>query len=187
MRDVSEQRAAADAAQRGIDIDQFVASLARWASEVRGDDFVDGLTVHLEGLARLLGADHAFTATIDGDRIRNVAGWTADGDPAAFALPTDSAVVPAIVERYRTLQPLVVDDILEHDEPWAREWRSFPVPDRAGLNVPLVAEGRCFGSIGIAMMHSPRRWTRRSSTPSLARRTSSPTCSHASRSRPRSG
>ena len=67
--------------------------------------------------------------------------------------------MPAIVERYRTLEPLIVSDIDDHDEAWADEWRSFPVPDRAGLNVPLVSGGRCLGNLGVAMSRDVRVWT----------------------------
>ena len=52
----------------------------------------------------------------------------------------------------------MVDDIERHQGDWVDEWRSFPVCDRAGLNVPLVSGGRCLGNLGVAMHLDPRAW-----------------------------
>ena len=159
LRDVSARREVQDSAQRQADFEQMVLTLSQWALEVETDDIVPGLQPHLERLARVLGADSAFAALLDGDRVRNVAGWKAEGSRRpSSSFPAEDLAVPAIVARYRTLEPLVVADITEHDEPWADEWRSFPAPDRAGLNVPLVSGGRCLGNVGVAMADEPRTW-----------------------------
>ena len=76
----------------------------------------------------------------------------------SFRVPLDHPDVPAIAARYRTLETLVVTDIDDHDDDWADEWRALPFSDRSGLNVPLVAGGRCFGNLGVAMATRPRVW-----------------------------
>ena len=159
LRDVSIQREALAAASRRSMHEGLVVELSHWALEVESDAVVAGLAHHLEELGRALGADAAFVALLDGDHVRNVAGWSAREQRDSYEFPSGDHPVPAIVARYRTLEPLVVEDILEHDEDWAVEWRRFPVPDRSGLNVPLVSEGRCLGNIGVSMELQVRRWT----------------------------
>jgi diguanylate cyclase (GGDEF)-like protein/PAS domain S-box-containing protein len=158
LRNMSAQRASMEDADRRAELESVVLELSKWALEVEPDGIIAGLNVHLEQLGRAMGADIAFAALLDGDSVRNVAGWAADGAPHGYVMPV-GLPVPAIVARYRTLEPLVVSDIDEHDEPWADEWRSFPVPDRAGLNMPLVSDGRCLGNVGVAMSHLVREWT----------------------------
>ncbi|MGD9996755.1 MAG: EAL domain-containing protein [Ilumatobacteraceae bacterium] len=160
MRNMSLIHASMADADRQAELERVVLDLSQWALEVEPDDIINGLHVHLEHLGRAMRADVAFAALFDGDSVRNVAGWSASGDERAYVFPDDGPTMPAIVARYRTLEPLVVSDIEEHDEPWADEWRSFPVPDRAGLNVPLVSEGRCLGNLGVAMATEVREWTR---------------------------
>ena len=104
-------------------------------------------------------ADAAFAALLEGDVVRNVAGWTSDGAPHGYDFPVGDSPMPAVVARYRTLEPLIVSDIDLHHEDWADEWRSFPVADRAGLNVPLVSGGRCLGNVGVSMANAVRVWT----------------------------
>lgn len=159
LRDVSLRRAHDERAQLVAEHERVLLELSQWALEVQPDDIVDGLHRHLELLGRTLGVDASFVALLDGDRVRNIAGWSAAADAAAYRLPGDGVELPALVARYRTLEPLVVDDIDLHSGPWVDEWRSFPVPDRAGLNVPLVSGGRCLGDIGVSMTLSPREWT----------------------------
>ncbi len=158
LRNMSVQRAFIDDVDRRAELESVVMDLSQWALEVEPDGIIEGLDVHLEQLGRALGADIAFAALLDGDSVRNVAGWAADGAPHGYDMPVGSPV-PAIVARYRTLEPLIVSDIDDHHEAWADEWRSFPVPDRAGLNVPLVSDGRCLGNVGVAMSHVVREWT----------------------------
>jgi|GEM_PF-2508065 len=159
LRDVSVQRASADSAERRAMLEQVVLEVSQWGLLVEADDVVDGLVRQLELLGRALGADAAFVGLLDGDSIRNVAGWASrDALPRSYDLPDDHPV-PELVRRYRTLEPLVVEDIDRHHEAWADEWRAFPVPDRSGLNVPLVASGRCLGNLGVSMNASPRAWT----------------------------
>ncbi len=159
LRDVSVQREALAAAGRRSVHEGLVVALSRWALEVESDDIVAGLRDHLERLGLAVAADASFVALLDGDRVRNVAGWSARERRDSYEFPAGDDVVPAIVTRYRTLEPLIVSDILEHDEDWAIEWRRFPVPDRSGLNVPLVSEGRCLGNIGVSMESTVREWT----------------------------
>jgi diguanylate cyclase (GGDEF)-like protein/PAS domain S-box-containing protein len=159
LRDVSVQREALAVAGRRSVHEGLVVALSHWALEVESDDIDRGLAAHLEQLGKALAADAAFVALLDGDRVRNVAGWSAREQRDSYEFPAGDDRVPAIVARYRTLQPLVVADIFEHDEDWAIEWRRFPVPDRSGLNVPLVSEGRCLGNIGVSMEHEVRAWT----------------------------
>lgn len=159
LRDVTAVRANAAAAERAALHDGLIVGLSRWALTVESDDLIDGLNHHLEQLGRLLCTDTAFAALINGDVVRNVAGWSKSGNRNQIEFPAASNAVPAIVARYRTLTPLIVDDILDHSEPWADEWRRFPVADRSGLNVPLVWEGKCLGNLGAAMTTTPRQWT----------------------------
>jgi diguanylate cyclase len=159
LRNMAAQRASIETADRRAELERVVLDLTQWALEVEPDDIISGLQVHLESLGRTLRADVSFAALLEGDTIRNVAGWAANGVPDGYIFPVASELVPAIVERYRSLEPLIVSDIDEHDEPWADEWRSFPVPDRAGLNVPLVSGGRCLGNLGVAMSRDVRVWT----------------------------
>ena len=148
-----------ETADRQVELERVVFELSQWALEVEPADIVSGLHAHLESLGRSMRADVAFVALLDGDSVRNVAGWAVNGDSRGYVFPRTATEVPAIVARYRTLEPLVVSDIQLHDEDWADEWRSFPVPDRAGLNVPLVSAGRCLGNLGVAMATEVREWT----------------------------
>jgi diguanylate cyclase (GGDEF)-like protein/PAS domain S-box-containing protein len=159
LRNMSVQRASIENADRQAELERVVLDLSQWALEVEPDDIIEGLHLHLEQLGRTMHADIAFAALLEGDSIRNVAGWAAHGGRHGYVFPAGDAPMPAIVARYRTLEPLVVSNIDDHDETWADEWRSFPVPDRAGLNIPLVSGGRCLGNVGVAMSNDPRVWT----------------------------
>jgi diguanylate cyclase (GGDEF)-like protein/PAS domain S-box-containing protein len=157
LRDVATQRAEQESAGRRAEFEQVVLGFSQMALEVESGAILPRLNHHLEHLGRALHSDTAFASFLDGDHVRNVAGWAADDTPDnAFALP--DTYLPAVAARYRTLEPLVVNDIDLHDEAWAEEWRAFPVPDRAGLNVPLVSAGRCLGNIGVAMATEAREW-----------------------------
>ncbi|MEK7425401.1 MAG: PAS domain S-box protein [Actinomycetota bacterium] len=151
-------------AERRTAFDAVASALSRWALAVPTDDIVPQLGNQLGSLGRLLQADSAYVSLFDDDGCAKVAGWAADELPSSIAEPAPSKPaagdrsVSALVERCRTLTTLVVDDIHDHVGAWVDEWMSFPVPDRAGVNVPLVAEGRCFGNLGVAMTHVPRAW-----------------------------
>ena len=157
LRDVAIQRAEQESAGRRAEFGQVVLGFSQMALEVESGAILPRLNHHLAHLGRALHSDTAFASFLDGDHVRNVAGWATDHTPDdAFALP--ETYLPAVAARYRTLEPLVVSDIDLHHDSWADEWRAFPVPDRAGLNVPLVSEGRCLGNIGVAMATEVREW-----------------------------
>ena len=158
LRDVSLRHDSERRAMRRNEHERVLLELSQWALQVTPDRVFDGLQRHLELLGRALGTDAAFTALLEGDRIRNVAGWSADASVLAYELPAHDRHLPALVTRYRSLEPLVIDDIELHDGAWADEWRSFPVVDRAGLNVPLVSGGQCLGNLGVSMVASARTW-----------------------------
>ncbi len=158
LRDVSLRRLAEERALRHAAHERVLLELSQWALRVSPEDVVTGLHHQLELLGRTLGTDSAFTALLDGDRIRNIAGWSQNASPSSYELPDHDRALPALVARYRTFEPLVVDDIEQREGDWVDEWRSFPVADRAGLNVPLVSGGRCLGNLGVAMSDTPRRW-----------------------------
>ena len=158
LRDVSARHESELVAARTTEFERVVLAVSQWALEVQPDDVFAGLDAQLELLGRTLGTDAAFVALLDGDCIRNVAGWSIDRSANGYELPFGNTELPAIVARYRTLEPLVVDDIDQHEGAWVDEWRSFPVSDRAGLNVPLVSGGRCLGNLGVAMATEPRHW-----------------------------
>ncbi len=158
LREVSQRHEAEEKAAREVEFERVVLELSKWALEVQPDDIFAGLHRHLELLGRTLDTDAAFAALLDGDHIHNVAGWSAVDSVAGYELPEDDRLLPAIVARYRSLEPLIVDDIDDHVGDWVEEWRSFPVPDRAGLNVPLVSGGRCLGNLGVSMARTPRVW-----------------------------
>lgn len=159
LRDVNVRHESEAMAQRVAEFERVVLALSQWALEVQPDEVFSGLHHHLELLGRTLGTDAAFAALLDGDHIRNVAGWSTTSTSAGYELPAHDRELPALVARYRTLEPLVVHDIDEHEGAWVDEWRSFPVADRAGLNVPLVSGGRCLGNLGVSMATEPRVWT----------------------------
>jgi len=158
LRDVSLRHESEQQAMRLVAHERVLLEVSQWALQVAPDRVFDGLHGHLELLGRALRADAAFTALLDGDHIRNVAGWSSDESMLAYELPDDDRELPALVARYRSLEPLVIDDIALHEGAWADEWRSFPVVDRAGLNVPLVSGGRCLGNLGVSMVTAPRVW-----------------------------
>lgn len=158
LRDVSMRHEAAEIASRQVEFERVVLELSQWALEVRPDDVFEGLNGHLELLGRTLGTDAAFAALLDGEYIRNIAGWSIVDSESGYQLPENDQRLPALVARYHTLEPLVVDDIDDHEGDWVDEWRSFPVPDQAGLNVPLVSGGRCLGNLGVSMATAPRMW-----------------------------
>jgi diguanylate cyclase (GGDEF)-like protein/PAS domain S-box-containing protein len=158
LRDVSSRHQAVWLAQRHAAHEKVLLELAQWALQVEPEDVFNGLHGHLELLGRTLDADMAFTALLDGNRLRNVAGWSATAAPLDYQLPADGRQLPALVAKFSQLETLVVDDIERFEGDWADEWRSFPVVDRAGLNVPLVSGGRCLGGLGVAMRHAPRSW-----------------------------
>jgi diguanylate cyclase (GGDEF)-like protein/PAS domain S-box-containing protein len=158
LRNMSVQRASIESADRQAELERVVLDLSQWALEVHPDDVNTGLALHLQNLGRAMHVDIAFAALLEGETIRNVAGWSALGSAIDYGLPIDRSL-PAVVARYCTLEPLIISDIDDHHEPWADEWRSFPVPDRAGLNVPLVSQGRCLGNLGVAMAGTVRVWT----------------------------
>ena len=158
LRDVSGRRAIEEQAQRAAEFERVLLELSQWALEVRPDAVVDGLHRHLASLGRVLDVDATFTALLEGEHLRNCAGWARTASTDGYQLPADSVALPALVARYRELTPLVVDDIERYEGAWVDEWRSFPVADRAGLNVPLVSGGRCLGNLGVSMADSPRTW-----------------------------
>jgi diguanylate cyclase (GGDEF)-like protein/PAS domain S-box-containing protein len=159
LRDVTAQHLQLAAAERQSRFERVVLQLSQWALEVPPDEIISGLNVHLADLGRALGTDVAFAALLDGDTITNVAGWSRTGGSSkAYELPEGNVELPALVARYQTLEPLVVDDIDAFEGDWVDEWRAFPVCDRAGLNVPLVSGGSCLGNLGVAMHHEPRQW-----------------------------
>ncbi|MFN8022950.1 MAG: PAS domain S-box protein [Acidimicrobiales bacterium] len=158
LRDVSARHESQVAATRTSEFERVVLALSQWALEVQPDDVYRGLDRQLELLGRTLGTDAAFVALLDGDHIQNVAGWSIDRSASGYELPVGRSELPALVARYRSLEPLIVDDIDAHSGAWVDEWRSFPVSDRSGLNVPLVSGGRCLGNLGVAMAAEPRVW-----------------------------
>lgn len=158
LRDMSTRHEAEEVASRQVEFERVVLELSQWALEVRPDDVFEGLNGHLELLGRTLGTDAAFAALLDDEYIRNIAGWSIVDSESGYQLPEHDERLPALVARYHTLEPLVVDDIDDHEGAWVDEWRSFPVPDRAGLNVPLVSGGRCLGNLGVSMATAPRVW-----------------------------
>lgn len=159
LRDVTMQHEQLVAAERQRGFERVVLGLTQWALEVQPDRIMTGLHDHLGHIGTVLGTDVAFAALLDGDSIHNVAGWSRTGASSlAYALPEGNVELPALVARYQTLEPLVVDDIERHEGEWVDEWRAFPVCDRAGLNVPLVSGGVCLGNLGVAMHHEPRSW-----------------------------
>ncbi len=159
LRDISGQRASVAATEHRAELEQVALAVSHWAVEVKSEDLVDGLANRLAELGRALNVDIAFVDLFDGDQLRSVGNWARTGAPAkSLEMPEHDASMPSLIERFRTLVPLIVEDIHTHSEPWADEWRSFPVADRAGVNVALVSEGRCIGVLGVACADEPRRW-----------------------------
>ena len=158
LRDVSQRRESAEQDARRAEFERVVLELSQWALEVEPDQVFEGLHGHLERLGRTLQTDAAFAALLDDAHIRNVAGWSVASSSAGYELPPADRELPALVARYRSLEPLIVDDIDDHVGDWVDEWKSFPVPDRAGLNVPLVSGGRCLGNVGVSMASAARVW-----------------------------
>jgi diguanylate cyclase (GGDEF)-like protein/PAS domain S-box-containing protein len=161
IRDVTEEVRASERAARRERFDQVALAISEWAARVDHDDIVAEISPQLRMLGETLGTDNAFASMVDGDRLVNVGGWSARERSADYQIPDGGIAVPNVIDRYLTLQPLVVDDITAVDpvaEPWVVEWNRFPHPDRAGLTVPLVARGRFLGVVGAAMLDEPRAW-----------------------------
>ena len=88
LRDVSAQHALLERAERENRFERVVLGLTQWALEVEPDEILDGLRGQLEHIGRALGTDVAFAALLDGDSIRNIAGWSSTGDSSkAYELP----------------------------------------------------------------------------------------------------
>ena len=156
LRDVSLRHDEQLRAQRQAGFEEVLSRVSRWALAVDAQALDSELGVHLEALGRVLGADSVHVTLFDDDRVRDLGAWVADhAPPGATQLPHS---VVHLVERCRDLSTLVVCDIRDHAGAWVDEWLSFAVPDRAGVDVPLVSGGRCFGNLGVAMISDPRQW-----------------------------
>ena len=144
LRNVSAQRATQESAQRRAEFESVVLDLSQWALEVESDDIVPGLDPHLERMAQVLACGlgvHRVARRRPGAQRRRLEGDGCTAPELATSRP-DRGRCRRSSSRYRSLEPLIVTDIDDHDEAWADEWRSFPVPDRSGLNVPLVSAGQ---------------------------------------------
>ena len=158
MRNVSGQHAQAAVADRHRELEHVLLNLSHWALNVEYEHVETGLTEHLGNLGHVLHTDAAGVWLFDGPVLRTAAQWAiprADG-----VVPTITGFeAPTLTERARTRHfVFAVDDIEEHDEPWAREWRRIPGCARSALVVPLVSAGRTFGVVGVTMMDTPRAW-----------------------------
>ena len=164
LRDISVQREAVEAAAQRQQFERVVLSLARWALDTESEEPLAGLTDHLAELGAALGSDAVSVSLLEGPAIRTVAHWhdVATVGDQVTALHVDEGLVrmvPALADRYRSLDPLVVADIDEVDDPWADECRALPVTFRSSLHVPLVSGDRCLGDVGVGMLHDRRAWT----------------------------
>lgn len=62
---------------------------------------------------------------------------------------------PVLKQILMTQKPVVLDDLAQHPEMQALEFRS---PARALLVLPLLSDGRIIGSISLRQNHNPRAW-----------------------------
>jgi diguanylate cyclase (GGDEF)-like protein/PAS domain S-box-containing protein len=164
LRDISVQRAAEEATRRRERFERVVLGLARWALDTKSKEPMDGLAGQLEELGLVLGCDTAAVSLLDGSSIRTVAQWhdpRVGREPESGGETVDGGArsTPALADRYRDLEPLVVRDLDTVDAPWADECRSLPTPLRSSIHVPLVSGDLCLGDVAVAMLDTVREWS----------------------------
>jgi diguanylate cyclase (GGDEF)-like protein/PAS domain S-box-containing protein len=160
-RDVTGRVLADTALARRAGFDELAARVAQRALDLGPAAFIERLTDVTSALGRMLRTQQCYVDVVEDGYLRNIADWSAPGQPASTFLvePTLLDSLPEWRDRLLGLRPLVVDDTaspayLQSDGHTAADGTST-----AYIGCPLTAHGKLCGVLGVSMTGGARTWS----------------------------
>ncbi|MEZ5247853.1 MAG: hypothetical protein R2713_01130 [Ilumatobacteraceae bacterium] len=154
LRDGAGAGAIEEQAQRAAEFERVLLELSQGRSEVRPDAVGTACTATSRPSAGC--STSTRPPLLEGEHLRNCAGWARTASTDGYQLPADSVALPALVARYRRTHPAGGGRHRTVRGCLVGRVAVVPVADRAGLNVPLVSG--VGGNLGVSMADSPRTW-----------------------------
>lgn len=156
LRDIQARVMAEEEAARRSVLEQFVLRVARLDREVGSAGFLQRLGSLLGEYGALLGVDVAYVDAIDeaAGSLTNLAGW---GTGEWVFEPRGLSALRPWIAALSELRAITVGDSHAPDAPALTDPRLGDA--RAWLSLPLAAEGRLIGVLGVGAIDAPKAWT----------------------------
>ena len=160
-RDVTGRVLADAALARRAGFDELAAGVAQRALDLGPAAFVERLTDVTSALGRMLRTQQCYVDVVEDGYLRNIANWSAPGQPASTFLvePTLLDSLPEWRDHLLGLRPLVVDDTSSPDYLQSDGHTGADGTSTAYIACPLTAHGLLCGVLGVSMTGGARTWS----------------------------
>ncbi|MCU1397065.1 MAG: diguanylate cyclase/phosphodiesterase with sensor(s) [Acidimicrobiales bacterium] len=163
-RDVTDRHAVEVAASARVNHLRYAFEVAQIALDLEPEEFLSELSGICATIGAMLGVDLIYIDRVDEQKLllANIAGHVCNDGGEQLVNPGHTmpfTQLPRWIERLRGLEPVVVTNALECEEPWAIEKRTALGSEGGLMAVAMSAAGELFGVIGVSMVHAPRVWT----------------------------